>query len=107
MALVRLDDLGNLYIRLLEGEAPGGIPLLAVSGGSHWVREIAEVASRAGGADGRVEARWLDEALEKLGDHAYPLALDHSLTSERVRRILGWTLSAPSVFEELEGGSYS
>ena len=105
--LVRLDDLGDLYIRLLEGEAPGGAPLLAVSDGSHRAREIAEVASRAGGADGRVEARRLDEALEKLGDHAYALALDYSLTSERVRRILGWTLSAPSVFEELEGGSYS
>ena len=93
--LVRLDDLGNLYIRLLEGEAPGGTPLLAVSDGSHRAREIAEVASRAGGADGRVEARRLDEALEKLGGHAYALALDYSLTSERVRRILGWTLWLP------------
>ena len=80
---------------------------MAVSDGPHRAREIAEAASRAGGADGRVEARRLDEALEKLGDHAYALALDYSLTSERVRRILGWTLSAPSVFEELEGGSYS
>ena len=93
--LVRLDDLGDLYIQLLEGEAPGGTPLLAVSDGSHRAQEIAEVASRAGGADGRVEARRLDEALEKLGDHAYALALDYSLTSERVRRILGWTLWLP------------
>ncbi|MBA3471756.1 MAG: NAD(P)H-binding protein, partial [Rubrobacter sp.] len=106
-ALVHLDDLGDFYIRLLEGEAPGGTLLLAVSDGPHRVREIAEAASRAGGAGGRVEAWPLDEALEKLGDHAYALALDQRLSSERVRRLLDWTPSAPSVFEELEDGSYS
>ncbi len=84
---VHLDDLGDLYARLLEGEAPGGILLLAVSDGPHRAREIAEATSRAGGADGRGEAKPLDEALEKLGDHAYTLAS------------LG--------FEKLEGGSYS
>ena len=60
-----------------------------------------------GGTDGRVEAWPLDEELEKLGDHAYALALDQRLSGERARRLLGWTPSAPSVFEELERGSYS
>lgn len=46
--LVHLDDLGDLYARLLEGEAPGGILLLAVSDGPHQAREIAEATSRAG-----------------------------------------------------------
>ena len=105
--LVHLDELGGLYVRLLEGEAPGGTLLLATSDGSRRAREIAEPASRAGSADGRIETRPLYEALEKLVDHAYVLALDQRLTSERARRILGWTPSAPSVFEELEGGSYS
>ena len=73
---MRLDDLGNLYTRLLEGEAPGGTLLLAASDGSYRAREIAETASRAGGADGRIDARPLDEALEKLVDHVYALALD-------------------------------
>ena len=81
--------------------------LLATSDGSRRAREIAEPASRAGSVDGRIETRPLDEALEKLVDHAYVLAPDQRLTSERARRILGWTPSAPSVFEELEGGSYS
>ena len=105
--LVHLDDLGDLYVRLLEREAPGGTLLLAVSDGPHRAWEIAEAASRAGGADGRVEAWLLDEALEELGDHAYALALDQRLSSERARRLLGWTPSAPSVFEELERGSYA
>jgi nucleoside-diphosphate-sugar epimerase len=105
--LVHLDELGGLYVRLLEGEAPGGTLLLATSDGSRRAREIAEPASRAGSADGRIETRPLYEALEKLVDHAYVLALDQRLTSERARRILDWTPSAPSVFEELEGGSYS
>ena len=99
--LVHLDDLGDLYARLLEGEAPGGILLLAVSDGPHRAWEIAEATSRAGGADGRGEARPLDEALEKLGDHAYALALNQRLTSERARRLLYWTPSPPSVSRSL------
>jgi len=33
--------------------------------------------------------------------------LDQRLSGERAWRLLGWTPSAPSVFEELERGSYS
>ena len=84
-----------------------GDTFLAVSDGPHRAREIAEAASRAGGADGRVEAWPLDEALETLGDYACALVLDQRLSSERARRILGWTPSAPLVFEELERGSCS
>ncbi len=106
-ALVHLDDLGDLYFRLLEGDTPGGTLLIAVSDSPHPAREITEAASRAGGAGGRVEARPLDEALEELGDHAYALALNQRLSNEKARPLLGWTPSAPLVFEELESGSYS
>jgi hypothetical protein len=40
--LVQLDDLGGLYVRLLEGEAPGGTLLLAVGDGPHLVREFVD-----------------------------------------------------------------
>jgi nucleoside-diphosphate-sugar epimerase len=103
---VHLDDLGGLYVRLLEGEAPGGALLLAVGEGPHRAREIAEAASRAGGVDGRVEAWPPNEALETLDDYAYALVLDRRLSSDRARRLLGWTPSVPSVFEELERGSH-
>ncbi|HLL57928.1 MAG TPA: hypothetical protein VK359_08410 [Rubrobacteraceae bacterium] len=103
---MRLDDLGNLYTRLLEGEAPGGTLLLAASDGSYRAREIAEAASRAGGADGRIDARPLDEALEKLVDHVYALALDQRLSGEGALRLLDWTVLG-SFFEELERGSCS
>ncbi len=106
-ALVHLDDLGDLYVRLLEVDAPGGTLLIAVSDSPHPAREIAEAASRAGGAGGRVEVRPLQAALEELGDYAYALALNQRLSNKRARRLLGWTPSAPSVFEELESGSYS
>ena len=86
-----LDDLGDLYVRLLEGDAPGGTLLLAASDGPHQAREIVEAASRAGGAGGRVEAWPLDEALEKLGDYAYVFALDQRLSSKRAR----WLLAGP------------
>ena len=87
--LVHLDDLRDLYGRLLEGELSGGTLLLAVSDGPRRAREIAAAASRVGGADGRIEAWSLDEALEELGDHAYALALNQRISGERVRWLLG------------------
>ncbi len=105
--LAHLDDLGELYARLLQGAAPGGTLLVAASEGPHRAREIAEAASRAGGAEGRVEAWPLEEALKELGEHAYALALDQRISSEKARRLVGCRPSAPSVFEELEGGSYA
>lgn len=91
---------------LAAAKVPWGRLLIAASDRPHPAREIAEAASRAGGAGGRVEVWVLDEALEELGDYAYALALNQRISSERARRILGWAPSAPSVFEELEGGSY-
>lgn len=40
--LVHLDDLGGLYVRLLEGETPGGTLLLAVGDGPHLAREFVD-----------------------------------------------------------------
>src|SRR4028118_1007791 len=83
--LVHLDELGGLYVRLLEGEAPGGTLLLATSDGSRRAREIAEPASRAGSADGRIETGPLYEALEKLVDHGDGAALGQRCHRRRGR----------------------
>jgi nucleoside-diphosphate-sugar epimerase len=63
LTLVHLDDLGELYGRLLEGELSGRTLFLAVSDGPHRTREIAAVASRAearmgGSRPGRWTRRW-------------------------------------------------
>lgn len=104
--LVHRDDLGDLYARLLVSELAGGTLLVAAGDGPYRVREVAVAASRAAGAGGRVEPWPLREAREELGDYADALALDQRFSGEKARRAVGETPSAPTVFEELEGGSY-
>ena len=103
--LVQRRDLGDLYVRILGSSLPGTL-LIAAGDGPHPVREIAAAASRAAGAGGRVEAWSLEEARKELGTYADALALDQRLSGEKARRLLGWVPSAPSIFEELERGSY-
>lgn len=88
---MHLDDLGDLYVRLLADEAaaaPGGTVLLATSDGPHPVWRIAGAASRPGGAEGRIEVRPFDEAMEDLGDRAYARTLDQRLSGEKAQRLL-------------------
>ena len=104
--LVHRDDLGDLYARLLAPDIAGGTLLVAAGDGPYRVRDVAAAASRAAGAGGRVEPWPLAEAREKLDDYADALALDQRLSGEKARRAVGWAPSAPTVFEELQGGSY-
>ncbi len=104
--LVHRDDLGDLYTRLLSSDLAGRTILVAAGDGPHRVRDIAGAASRAAGAGGRVEPWPLHEARRELGDYADALALDQRLSGEKARRAVGWAPSAPTVFEDLESGSY-
>ncbi len=104
-SLVDVDDLGDLYVRALE-HAPAGTLLLAVAGLAVAVRDIAEAASRAAGAGGRVRAWPLDEARAAMGPMADALALDQHATAARASRLLGWTPQAPSVLDQLAQGGY-
>ncbi len=88
--LVQLEDLAELYTLALD-RAPAGSLFLAAHGPSVPVRVIAEVASRAGGAGGKVESWPLAAAREVLGPYADALVLDQRVTSERARRMLGWS----------------
>lgn len=101
------DDLGDLYPRLLDPSSPDGGLLVAAGDGPYPVRDVAAAASRTAGADGRVEPWPLAEAREELGTYADALALDQRLSGEKARSLVGWNPSAPSVFEELERGSYA
>ena len=105
--LVHRDDLGVLYAALLVSDVAGGTLLVAAGEGPYPVRDIAAAASRAAGAEGRVEPWPLDKAREELGDYADALALDQRLSGEKARQIVGWKPSAPTVFEELDGGLYA
>jgi nucleoside-diphosphate-sugar epimerase len=102
---VHVDDLADLYVRALE-RAPAATLLNASSGPSVRVREVAEAASRAGGAAGRTESWPLEEARRTLGPYADALALDQQVSGEKAMKLLGWTPRANSMIEDLEHGSY-
>ena len=112
--LVHLDDLGRFYARILEemlvpkaGAVPGGTLLISATTEPIPVRHIAEAAGRAAGAGGDIEPWSFETARQELGPYADALALDQRLSAAKARRLLDWTPQAPSVFEELETGSYA
>jgi nucleoside-diphosphate-sugar epimerase len=103
--LVDVDHLAELYVIALEKAPPGSL-YMAVEGPSVRVREIAEAASRAAGAEGKVESWPLDEARPVLGPYADALVLDQQFSAAKAERELGWKPKGSSVLEELEKGSY-
>lgn len=103
---VHADDLADLYVRALE-RAPAGTVLNATSGPSVRVSEVAEAASRAGGAEGRTESWPIEEARKVLGPYADALALDQQVSGEKAVELLGWKPQFTSMLEDLERGSYA
>ena len=103
---VHVDDLADLYLLALE-KAPPGTLLLAVSGPSYPVRDVAAAASRGAGAGGRTAAWPLDEARTQLGGYADALVLDQQASGKRAQQLLGWRPHRPNIMEDLERGSYA
>ena len=105
-SFVHVDDLAELYLLALT-QSPAGYVYLAAAGEAIAVKVVAEAASRAAGAEGRVEAVPLEQAREKMGLFADALMLDQQISGDRARRLLGWNPRRPSVLEELAGGAYA
>jgi nucleoside-diphosphate-sugar epimerase len=82
--MVHVDDLAELYVRLVE-RAPAGSIYHAVDASQHTQKELAEAASRAAGKDGKIQAQPLDG-----GPFHEALALDQRLSSEKARNDLDW-----------------
>jgi nucleoside-diphosphate-sugar epimerase len=99
---VHVDDLADLYVRALG--AASGTLLFGAHGPALPVRDVAEAASRAAGAGGKIEIVPLEEARKTMGPMADGLALDQQVSGERAMRLLGWRPKAPTVLEELENG---
>ena len=83
---------------------PAGTVLNAAAGPSLSVREVAEAAAQANGAE--AEAWPLEEAREQLGPYADALALDQQVSAERALGF-GWKPSRRSVLDDLRTGSYT
>ena len=107
MTFVHVEDLADLYLRVLESAAAGtiysGSVLPAIS-----VHDIAVAASKAGGAEGKTFSWPMADALNSFGkDRVEVMTCDQQISGARAERELGWRPGAPSVLEELAGGAYA
>jgi nucleoside-diphosphate-sugar epimerase len=82
--MVHVDDLAELYVRLVERGASGSI-YNAVDAAQHTQKEVAEAAAKAAGKEGKIESKPADGS-----PFQECLALDQRLTSEKARNDLDW-----------------
>jgi len=82
--MVHIDDLSELYVRLVE-RAPAGSVYYAADASRLTQKEIAEAASRAAGKDGKVQAQQPDGS-----PYQEALMLDQQISSEKARNDLDW-----------------
>jgi len=94
---VHVDDLADLYVRVLE-QAPGGRAYIAASGHNPTVRELGEALGATVAPEGPEATR------ERLGGFGEALLLDQQASGQRARSELGWQPSRPSLVDELRTG---
>ena len=82
--LVHIDDLAELYVRLVE-RAPAGSVYYAADASRLTQREIAEAAARAAGKDGKAQPQQPDGT-----PYQEALTLDQQISSEKARNDLDW-----------------
>ena len=94
---VNVDDLADLYVRVLE-QAPGGRAYIAASGDNPTVRELAEAVTD------QVVPESDDATLARLGAFGEALLLDQQASGARARSELGWNPTGPTLLELLVKG---
>ncbi len=102
---VHVDDLASLYILALEKAKPGEV-FIGAEEEIVTQKQVAEAASQAGGAGGKVVSWPYDDAMKALGFFAYILAASSVVSGAKARRVLGWQPSGPTLMDELGHGSY-
>lgn len=102
---VHVGDLASLYVLALEKANPGEV-FIGAEEEIVTQKQVAEAASRAGGAGGKVVSWPYDDAMKAMGFFAYILALSSVVSGAKARRVLGWQPSGPTLMDELDHGSY-
>ena len=104
-ATVHIDDLADLYARVLETSISGMV-FHGVREPSVRMREIFLAVAAASGRNTRVESWPLEDARRELGPIADAMALDQQVSASRARRLLEWQPCASSVIHDIEQGGY-
>lgn len=103
--LIHVEDLARCYVAALE-QAEVGSLFIAADNQVMPLREIAQWVSQAAGIPGQVQAWKLEEARAAMGPFADALALDQQVSGDKAKQVLNWSPQAPSLIDELRGGSY-
>jgi nucleoside-diphosphate-sugar epimerase len=88
-AMIHIEDLADLYARAVEQRLSGEL-FNATDRSRFTVRDMAEAASRAAGAGGRVTSLDPEEAARTYGLLAQGLLLDQHVDSSKAVHLLGW-----------------
>jgi len=100
-ATVHVDDVADLYVRVVERPEPAG-RILGLSGSNPTVAEIGEAF-----ADGPVVPEGPEASRARLGvAFADALMLDQQGFGAKARA-LGWTPTRPTLIEEIRAGGYT
>jgi nucleoside-diphosphate-sugar epimerase len=94
---VHVDDLADLYVRVLE-QAPGGRAYIGASGHNPTVRELGEALGAA------VAPESPEATVGRLGAFGEALLLDQQASGQRAKNELGWQPTRPSLVDELRAG---
>jgi len=98
---VHIDDLADLYLRVLAN-APAGASYYAANGECS-MRRLCEAISRALGWDGRTQGMSKQEAIAEFGEGpaAYTYGSNSRVRATRARRELGWAPRHDALLESL------
>jgi nucleoside-diphosphate-sugar epimerase len=105
--LIHVEDLARCYAAALDLAPSGSLFIAADDHQVFSLRAIAEAASHAAGVPGQTRSWALTDAQQNMGAFADALVLDQRMSSEKARQVLNWQPQAPSLFDELKGGSYA
>jgi len=98
---VHIDDLADLYLRILES-APAGASCYAENGEAS-MRQLCEAISRALGWDGHTQPLSKEEAIAEFGEGpaAYTYGSNSRVRATRARRELGWSPRHDALLESV------
>lgn len=100
---VHLDDLVDLYLRVLARGAAGAA--YYAENGENSMREVCAAISRALGMGGRTEPMTREESIAEFGEGpaTYTYGSNSRVRATRARRELGWSPGAPTLIETILG----